>query len=545
MGVPVTRLQKSVFLSYRRADFGWAIAIYQALTERGFDVFIDFEGLGPGNFEHAILENIATRAHFLVLLTPAALEHRAGAREDWLRREIEAALDCDRNVVPLMVEGFSFSDETTERQLTGRLALLRQANALPITKPYFFAAMDRLERFLRRTVKATGRKPSGAAADIACRQQRAADAVPVTQGRPAGSIDVPASLVWPARLVVRQMGARLEFELTGPTPDAAVSAAQPFQAEIVAPLITHATGGSMSSAERHALFQLLVPRALRPALRSVTHLMLDTDKQAGLLPWEQLQPDPPRDGDAGLPLGAQAGIVRRLVGPPKPAVAADPHVRDTALIVANPSTDGFERAFQGFGEFPPLPGAAAEGQAVSALLHRGGFGVTQTSDGADAREVVTRLHSGPWRILHIAGHGVVDVVHKDGSRRTGVVLANGALLMASDVAALEVPPELVVFTCEHFGSLRVGSAADGGGSTLVETLLDAGVRCLVVPAGAVNDDAARHFSEVLYDHLVRCGDDFGVAVWAARRALWERQANDFTFASLHAYGDPSWRVRRQ
>jgi hypothetical protein len=37
-------------------------------------VFIDYSGIASGDFEQVILENINARAHFLVLLTPSALE---------------------------------------------------------------------------------------------------------------------------------------------------------------------------------------------------------------------------------------------------------------------------------------------------------------------------------------------------------------------------------------------------------------------------------------------------------------------------------------
>jgi hypothetical protein len=44
------------------------------------------------DFEHVILGNIKAPAHFLVVLTPSALE-RCDEPADWLRREIETALD--------------------------------------------------------------------------------------------------------------------------------------------------------------------------------------------------------------------------------------------------------------------------------------------------------------------------------------------------------------------------------------------------------------------------------------------------------------------
>src|SRR5262245_36369378 len=101
------RIEKTVFVSYRRTNAPWALAVFQDLTLHGYDVFIDYEGIGSGNFEIVILENIRARAHFLVILTPTALE-RSRDPKDWMRREIEVALDSKRNIVPLMFEGFKF-----------------------------------------------------------------------------------------------------------------------------------------------------------------------------------------------------------------------------------------------------------------------------------------------------------------------------------------------------------------------------------------------------------------------------------------------------
>src|SRR5262249_52916335 len=69
----MARIEKTVFISYRRADEPWALAVFGDLTQHGYDVFIDYDGIASGNFETAILENIKARAHFLVLLTPTAL----------------------------------------------------------------------------------------------------------------------------------------------------------------------------------------------------------------------------------------------------------------------------------------------------------------------------------------------------------------------------------------------------------------------------------------------------------------------------------------
>jgi TIR domain len=37
----MARIEKTVFISYRRADEPWGLAIFQDLTQHGYDVFID------------------------------------------------------------------------------------------------------------------------------------------------------------------------------------------------------------------------------------------------------------------------------------------------------------------------------------------------------------------------------------------------------------------------------------------------------------------------------------------------------------------------
>ena len=142
------RVEKTIFISYRRTNLPWALCIYQNLTMHGYDVFFDYLSIDSGNFEKVILENIKTRAHFLVVLTPSALE-RLKEPNDWLRREIETAMDEKRNIIPLMLESFDFGSPLATQALTGKLAALNTYNGLRVYSEYFFEAMDKLrDRYL-------------------------------------------------------------------------------------------------------------------------------------------------------------------------------------------------------------------------------------------------------------------------------------------------------------------------------------------------------------------------------------------------------------
>ena len=174
-------IEKTVFISYRRTNIPWALAIFQNLTQHGYDVFFDYNGIASGDFERVILGNIKARAHFLVLLTPSALE-RCADPADWLRREIDTALESQRNTVPLMLEGFDFGTPTIARQLTGTLAALKHYNGLSIPPDYFLEAMDRLRlRYLNAPLTAILHPASLSAQRGATEQKAAADAAPLVQ----------------------------------------------------------------------------------------------------------------------------------------------------------------------------------------------------------------------------------------------------------------------------------------------------------------------------------------------------------------------------
>jgi formylglycine-generating enzyme required for sulfatase activity len=148
------RPEKTVFISYRRKDISWALAVYHYLTKHDYDVFFDYKSIPSGDFEQIIVGNIKARAHFLVILTPTALD-RANEPGDWLRREIENAISERRNIIPLFFDGFNFGAPSVSEKLTGKLSRLKRYNGLEVPAGYFDEAMERLRsRYLNVTLDA-------------------------------------------------------------------------------------------------------------------------------------------------------------------------------------------------------------------------------------------------------------------------------------------------------------------------------------------------------------------------------------------------------
>lgn len=146
----MARIEKTVFISYRRTDVYTALAVYENLKNQGYDVFFDYRSIPSGDFEQIITSNIKARAHFLLILTPTALD-RCNEPGDWLRREIEIAIEERRNIVPLFFRGFRFGDPAVTGKLTGKLQNLNRYNGLNVHEDYFDEAMLRVRtQFLKK-----------------------------------------------------------------------------------------------------------------------------------------------------------------------------------------------------------------------------------------------------------------------------------------------------------------------------------------------------------------------------------------------------------
>nr|VFJ67960.1 MAG: Tetratricopeptide (TPR) repeat [Candidatus Kentron sp. FM]VFJ68758.1 MAG: Tetratricopeptide (TPR) repeat [Candidatus Kentron sp. FM]VFK17523.1 MAG: Tetratricopeptide (TPR) repeat [Candidatus Kentron sp. FM] len=109
---PITMNAKTVFLSHRRDATGKASAraIERALTQRGYDVFLDVDAMAPGHWAEQLNREVPVRAHFLLLLTPGALDNCAD-ENDWVRQEYQLAVLHGRNIVPVRSEDFDLKAE--------------------------------------------------------------------------------------------------------------------------------------------------------------------------------------------------------------------------------------------------------------------------------------------------------------------------------------------------------------------------------------------------------------------------------------------------
>jgi CHAT domain-containing protein len=299
------------------------------------------------------------------------------------------------------------------------------------------------------------------------------------------------------------------------------------------------------------LFQLLVPHEFKDAARQLERIVLVLDGYTANLPWELMLADE-------TPLAARTEVVRQLA-----SMRFRPQVRQTrrnlAFVVGNPSTEGFYAAFPSVKrplmESAPEPAdakpglvsltqAESEATRVVETLRRYDFDVTRAI-GPDqlALDVLNPLYKQPYRIVHIAAHGIYDLLHKDGRARSGVVLSDGLLITAAEIEAMESVPDLVFLNCCHLAKTDARSVAYNKlAYSVARELIEIGVRCVIAAGWPVDDNAAELFAESFYDTLLYDKLPFGKAVYAARRAVYEKYPSSMTWGAYQVYGDPGWRI---
>jgi len=132
------------FLSYRRETGADTARLIRAeLLSHGHKTFLDVDDLGSNHFDESLLRRIEEAEHFILVLSPGALD-RCGNEGDWLRREIAHAISTQKNIVPVLKEGFHFPPKES---LPPDLADLPRYNCVEYSHVYFQATMGRLLAF--------------------------------------------------------------------------------------------------------------------------------------------------------------------------------------------------------------------------------------------------------------------------------------------------------------------------------------------------------------------------------------------------------------
>ena len=101
-------MKYEAFISYRRENgFLMAQVIHDRLEEKGLRCFLDLEELRSGQFDEKIYVAIQ-ESHSFILILPKNALNRCVNEDDWVRKEIMAAVKYNKTIIHVMYDGFKW-----------------------------------------------------------------------------------------------------------------------------------------------------------------------------------------------------------------------------------------------------------------------------------------------------------------------------------------------------------------------------------------------------------------------------------------------------
>lgn len=96
------------FISYRRQGGSeYAARIYQFLHEKKYNPFYDITGMDAGRFDEQIRLHLINSHNFILVLSCGAFD-RINEPEDWIKKEVQLAIENNLNIVVLQENGFTY-----------------------------------------------------------------------------------------------------------------------------------------------------------------------------------------------------------------------------------------------------------------------------------------------------------------------------------------------------------------------------------------------------------------------------------------------------
>ncbi|VDK37673.1 unnamed protein product [Taenia asiatica] len=143
------------FISYRRSNGTHLASLVKTLLQlRNYRVFLDIERLKGGRFEHKLMDSIKRSDNFILVLTEGALDRcSTDGSIDWVRREINCALENNCHIIPLS-DRFDWGNVDT---LPEDICAITKFNSVQWTPELEEGCIDRIIEFMRQNSQSEGR----------------------------------------------------------------------------------------------------------------------------------------------------------------------------------------------------------------------------------------------------------------------------------------------------------------------------------------------------------------------------------------------------
>ncbi|WP_179020491.1 DUF7379 domain-containing protein [Winogradskyella forsetii] len=273
-----------------------------------------------------------------------------------------------------------------------------------------------------------------------------------------------------------------------------------------------------------SLFEMLIPNDFKNTFRNQNNLVLKLDKSAAQIPWELLHDNTTTE----IPASVTSSFIRQLISEDTTRFNQVGFQNKEAFVVGDPVYDQ-----EGLS---PLPAAKAEAEWVSSKLTKEGYKVNSLLH-SNAKNIMMELFSKHYMMMHFAGHGIYDPENNN----IGIAIGSGICIDPAMINQLGYVPEFVFINCcfsgvvnakdDKYSQNRYRLAANIG-----TQLIEMGVKAIVIAGWAVDDSAAKVFSETFYERMLQ-GYDFGSAVQFARLECYQQHKHSNTWGAYQCYGN--------
>ncbi|MDR2553816.1 MAG: toll/interleukin-1 receptor domain-containing protein [Fibromonadaceae bacterium] len=129
-----------IFISYRRkGGYDTAKLLYDRLRIDGYSVSFDIDTLEKGDFDNELEQRVYDCKDFLLVLNPGVFDRffdpECDPKDDWVRQEIKCALEKNKNIVPLILDGFTYP-----KNLPEDVKNITKKNAIDLNPKHFEGA---------------------------------------------------------------------------------------------------------------------------------------------------------------------------------------------------------------------------------------------------------------------------------------------------------------------------------------------------------------------------------------------------------------------
>ena len=133
-----------IFICHKRKSLPTANNLYYRLTTRGYSTFFDLEEMGRDNFNTQLLNYIENAKDVFVILEEGSLDgckQENWEEKDWFCYEIAFALEKEKNIIPILLNGYQMPSQNF---FPDRLKELSLKNAPEFNFSFFEAYLDKL-----------------------------------------------------------------------------------------------------------------------------------------------------------------------------------------------------------------------------------------------------------------------------------------------------------------------------------------------------------------------------------------------------------------